>query len=395
MRAVPFLDIIFNYVHLLHAHSHVAFQGWIYTVLFLLITKLFLDDNLIKKGKYKLQFGLTLVALLGIMVAFVLQGYALFSILFSSLFQLLNYWFAFRFFKDVKNSEKAKRHSFSLKFIKVGFWMMILSTVGPWVVGILSAKGLNGSEFYDAALYFFLHFQYNGWFTFAILGICFYLLEKYSITFKQKEARLFYILFTLAVIPSYFLSLLGLSFRNYIIAFGYISAILQLISLFYLIKCLRGNLTSLKGQINYWALLLLKIVAFTFVLKIVLQFASVLPIFKQLAFSNHFLIIAYIHLVMIGVISFFLLASLFQLRWITLTSVLSKVGVSMLIVGFVLSELILVLMGLGIPFDKSQLLLIVFSALMVIGIMFILIEQFLKNTPLISTKKQSCLKPQE
>lgn len=386
MRAVPFFDIIFNYVHLLHAHSHVAFQGWIYSALFLLISKLYIDDNIIKEKKYSLYFKLTILTILGIIVSFLFQGYALFSILFSSLFQLLNYWFAFRFFKDVRISQKAKKHAFSLKFIKVGFWMMILSTVGPWVVGILSAKGLNGSEFYDAALYFFLHFQYNGWFTFAILGIFFYLLEKYSIHFKQKEAQLFYILFALAVIPSYFLSLLGMSFRNYIIAFSYISAILQLIGLYYFIKSLIGNLTSFKERINYWTFLLLKIAAFTFMLKIVLQFASVFPVFKQLAFSNHFLIIAYIHLVMIGFISFFLLASLFQLRWITFPSVLSKVGASMLILGFVLSELILVLMGLGILFNNNLLLLLVFSTLMAIGLLLILINQFLKNTSVIPTK---------
>ena len=56
------------------------------------------------------------------MVTFIFQGYALYSILFSSLFQLLNYWFTYRFFKDVKKSEKAINHKFSLQFIKVGMY---------------------------------------------------------------------------------------------------------------------------------------------------------------------------------------------------------------------------------------------------------------------------------
>jgi hypothetical protein len=373
---IPFIDIKFNYIHLLHSHSHIAFQGWVYTVLFLLIVKLFLDDDIIEKGKFKLQFILTLIVLLGIMFAFALQGYAFFSILFSSFFQLLNYWFFYSFYKNIKKSKKAAPHSFSLKFIKIGFWMMLFSTLGPLVVGILSAKGLNGSELYNAALYFFLHFQYNGWFTFAILGIFFFLLEKYNITFKKKEANLFYLLFSIAVIPSYFLSLLGMSFRNYIIVFCYISAIMQLVGLIYLIQSLRGIFVIRKKQINYWGFLLFKVAAFIFVIKITLQLASVLPIYKELAFYNHFIIIAYMHAVMIGFISFFLLASLFQLRWVSIASLSCKIGILSLVLGFLFSELILVLMGLGITFNNSQLFLLVSSVLMAIGILLILTRIF-------------------
>ena len=207
IRFAPFSDLIFNYKHIIHAHSHVAFQGWVYTALFLLITKLYLSEKLIKNGRYHIQFYLTVLTVMGLLISFAIQGYAFFSILLSSLFQALNYWFTYRFLRDVQKSEKAITHSFSLKFIKIGFWMMILSTIGPWVVGILSAKGLSGSEYYHAALYFFLHFQYNGWFMFAILGLFFYFLEKYNISFKQKEAHSFYIFITVSVIPSYSLSL--------------------------------------------------------------------------------------------------------------------------------------------------------------------------------------------
>jgi hypothetical protein len=380
LRMIPFIDIKFNYIHLLHSHSHIAFQGWVYTVLFLLIVKLFLDDDLIAKGKFKLQFVLTLIVLLGIMFAFALQGYAFFSILFSSFFQLLNYWFFYSFLKNIKKSKKATPYSFSLKFIKIGFWMMLFSTIGPLVVGILSAKGLKGSELYNAALYFFLHFQYNGWFTFAILGIFFFLLEKYNFSFKIKEANSFYLLFSLAVIPSYFLSLLGMSMRYYIIIFCYISVSLQIISLIFLVKCLKGNFIYMKEQINYWEYLLFKISAYIFILKIILQFASVLPFFKELAFYNHFIVMAYIHAVMIGFISFFLIASLFQLRWLSLAYLSSKIGVFLLVSGFIVSEIILVLMGMGIIFNNNQLFLFVFSSFIAFGTLLIIIMQFTNNS---------------
>ena len=152
MRIIPFSNLFLNYQNLLHAHSHVAFQGWVYTALFLLISQLYLDKELIKKGKYRIQFLLTILVIIGILSSFLIQGYAFFSILFSSLFQVLNYWFAYRFLKDVSKSEKAKKHTFSLKFIKISFWMLILSTIGPWLVGFLSAKDLGGSEYFNTAL---------------------------------------------------------------------------------------------------------------------------------------------------------------------------------------------------------------------------------------------------
>lgn len=376
MRLAPFSDIFVNYEHLLHAHSHVAFQGWIYTALFLLTTKLYLTEELIFKGKYRLQFTLTLATVLGIMVAFIFQGYALFSILFSSLFQLLNYWFTYRFFKDVKKSEKAKQHQFSLQFIKVGMFMMVLSTLGPWAVGILSAKGFAGSEYFNAALYFFLHFQYNGWFTFAILGLFFWLLEHYKIKIKQKEARLSLTFFTASIIPAYALSIIGMSFRSYFIGIGYLAATLQLIALLYMTIALTPCFKSINHVFNKWSLILLKIVAVSFILKTILQFISVLPFLEELAFGNRFLIIDFIHLIMIGVLSFFILTSFFQLSFLKSDSPIIKLGIIALIIGFIGSELILLGLGFSIPLLRNLGLLLAASTLMAIGVLFILIGQF-------------------
>jgi len=380
MRLAPFSDIFFNYEHLLHAHSHVAFQGWIYTALFLLITKLYLTEDLIKKGKYKLQLILTVATILGIMIAFMVQGYAFLSILLSSLFQILNYWLTFQFFKDVKKSERVKNHQFSLKFIKVGMRLMVLSTFGPWAVGILSAKGFAGSEHFNAALYFFLHFQYNGWFTFAILGLFFWLLEHYKINFKLKEAKLFYVLITAAVIPAYTLSLLGMSFRVYFIAFGYIAATLQIVALYHFIQSLRNCFKPIIKSFNKMVVMLMQLVFIAFILKTILQFASAFPIFQQLAFQNRFLIIDFIHLIMIGFMSFFILAIFLQLSYLKSNSMLTKTGITALITGFIGSEIILLALGLSIPLLANLFALLTTSVLMAIGILSILIGQYFESS---------------
>ncbi|MCU0347908.1 MAG: hypothetical protein MUC59_13290, partial [Saprospiraceae bacterium] len=128
MRLSPFLHLPLAYDHLLHAHSHTAFQGWVYTAMMLLLANLFLSKEQIQTGKYALQFKLTVVVIVGVLVTFAMQGYGLYSIICSTLFQLLNYWFIFRFFKDARQLPD----SISLRWVKTGLWLGLLSSLAPF-----------------------------------------------------------------------------------------------------------------------------------------------------------------------------------------------------------------------------------------------------------------------
>lgn len=379
MRLAPFTALFTEYKHILHSHSHVAFQGWVYIILFLFISKTYIDKSILEKRKYKLILITTIATVIGIMISFLIQGYALFSIAFSSLFQILNYWFVYRFFKDVKKSEKSKKHFLSIRFIKVAMLLMILSTFGPWAVGVLSAKGLAGSEYFHSALYFFFHFQYNGWFTFAILGLFFAWLEKTNIGFDLKAANTFFTLSTFTIIPTYSLSLLGMSFANYFTLIASVSATIQLAAVYYLIKSMRLSYKTVKRLFNPWAYSLLFIAVCCFLFKNILQFASTFSFVKDLAFANKFIIIGYIHLVMIGFISCFLLAMLFQLSWLKI----NKAGLTLLIAGFILSEITLILLGL-IPNEFLMQAIAALSFMMAIGLGLLLIKQFTNSKTALS-----------
>jgi hypothetical protein len=370
MRVAPFTSLFTEYKHILHAHSHVAFQGWVYIILFLLISKTYIDKPILEKRNYKLLLITTIATVIGIMVSFLIQGYALFSIAFSSLFQVVNYWFVYRFFKDVKASEKAKKHFFSIRFIKAAMLLMLFSTLGPWAVGILSAKGLAGSEYFNSALYFFFHFQYNGWFTFAVLGLFFAWLEKINIGFDLKAVNTFFMLSTFTIIPTYSLSLLGMSFANYFTLIATISATIQLVAVYYLIKSMRLSYKTVKRLFNPWVYSLLFVTVCCFLFKNILQFASTFSVVNNLAFGNKFIIIGYIHMVMIGFISCFLLAMLFQLNWLKL----NKTGIILFLAGFILSELNLILLGL-IPSDFLIQTIAFLSFMMAIGLGLILIRR--------------------
>ena len=372
LRSVSFIPFSFKYTNLVHAHSHTAFQGWIYLILVLLLSKTFLTKDQIVKGRYPLQFKLTVFVIVGVLVSFSLQGYGLYSIICSTLFQLLNYWFIFRFFRDIKKTGSTHKNSISIPFIKTGLWLGLLSTLLPFAIGITSAKGLNGTELYSSLVYSFLHLQYNGWFLFVALGLFFNYLDRNSIPYNAKAGTWFYRLFTIIVIPAISLSLLGMEFSSSILPIAYVSSVITGIAFIYFIWALPRTLLSFIAKKSIWFRLFFLGFLASFLTKLILQCLSVFPFFKGYAFFNKPIIIAYLHLSLIGSISFLFLALLIDKKWLTLNG-LVKIGSALLILGFVSTELLLVIQGFGV--FHNQILLIIGSAAMALGLLMLVISR--------------------
>ena len=368
LRATHLVSIPLEYRHLIHAHSHVAFQGWVYTLLILLCCKLFLSPEQIAKGQFELQYKLTLAVIAGVLISFSMQGYGLYSIIFSSLFQVLNYWFVFAFFREL--NANCVQHTYSVRFVKTGFWLGLLSTLAPWAIGILAAKGLAGGEAYNSAIYFFLHFQYNGWFLFVLIGLVLKQMEVKKIAMADKLTSRFLLSLTLATLFGYSLSLLGMSFREIVIVPAIIASALSIMALWYFIKIFFSVGRSYLIDKPFITKLLLYTAFVAFVSKIILQLASIVPYFKDYAFGNRFVIVAYLHLCLIALISFALLGLLLNLKWIK-KNVFSKVGVLLLWLGFVGSEIFLVAGGLGIFYFPT--ILLICSTGMAAGVLCLLI----------------------
>lgn len=373
MRLAPFSELFTAYKNILHSHSHVAFQGWVYISIVLLSIHFFLNENAIKKKKYKLQLIITLVTIIGIFISFIIEGYAFFSILFSSIFQFLNYWFVYRFFKDCNQSK-----SVASMFIKTALILLVISTIGPWSVALISSKGLAGSEYFNSALYFFLHFQYNGFFTFSLFAFFYKWLETNHLIYNTKTAKYFYKLSAISIIPAYGMSLLGMSFGSYFFLISIIAGLVQLIAVYFFYKSFSSNITEIKKKINKLLFFLLTLVFGAFIIKNILQFFSCLPNIKDLIFLNKAFIIGYIHLVMLGFISMFLIFMFFKQKWIIYDKKFVKTGLLLVIIGFVVSELAIILSGLSsIAFINE--IIFVSSTLMPFGICFILCSQFISQ----------------
>ncbi|MCU0355278.1 MAG: hypothetical protein MUD08_16310, partial [Cytophagales bacterium] len=82
----------FNYRFWLHAHSHVMLLGWLFNALFANLLAAFVPPD--RQPRYRTLFWVLQAAVLGMLLTFPVQGYAAFSIAFSTLHMVAAYVFA-------------------------------------------------------------------------------------------------------------------------------------------------------------------------------------------------------------------------------------------------------------------------------------------------------------
>ncbi len=351
--SLPFVD----QKHLLQAHSHFAFSGWISHALMALMVS-FLSEKGLEKAfkKYHWLLVLNLVSAYGMLLCFPFQGYGLFSITFSTLSILTAYLFTLFFWKDLNRNKITETAGL---WFKAALFFNALSSLGAFALSFMMANKIIHQNWYLAAIYFFLHFQYNGWFFFACGGLWFAKLRKMNLYFTNE--KLIFALFAFACIPTYFLCVLWLKMNLVVYLIIVLSAILQVIALYLLVKEIKRNIphvksTSLKIGSNLFAL---SLVAFT--IKIVLQLLSTIPALNQLAYGFRPIVIGYLHLVLLGFITLFILAYATGIHVIQYNSRMVN-GAIIFASGIIINEILLLFQGtaamelISIPFNNEMLL---------------------------------------
>lgn len=189
-----------------------------------LMVKYLFDKTLTNQFlKYRWILWAKLLAAYDMLFTFSFEGYALASIIFSTATIFAGYAFALRFWKDLN---KISKPSVEKSFFKAALFFNVLSSIGPFTLAYMMATKSTFQNLYAAATYFFLHFQYNGWFLFVCIGLPAYRLSIYGIS--QKKLRLAYYLFASACIPAYFLSALWIPMPLWIYILVALAGIAQL-----------------------------------------------------------------------------------------------------------------------------------------------------------------------
>lgn len=365
----------FNYRFLTHAHSHVAMLGWVYLMLFTLIVHYFIPD---KKPVLNRLFWLTEFAVVGMMVSFPLQGYAAVSITFSTLHIFCSYYFVYLIWKHQKIENTASRY-----LLKTSLVFMLLSTVGVWCLGPAVSMLGNTSAFYQIAIQFFLHFQFNGWFLIVVIALFFHQIQLID----SKQFRLFFKLLivstilTLALPVNWFAPHIALYWMN---GAGVISQFVALILFLKLIK------SKIKAPIKL-TIYMYRFAIFCYVLKTSLQLVTLIPEVSDVAYQHRNFVIGFIHLTMLGVITGFLFLFILQSKLVTHTKLL-QFGVYSFVTGFLLTEMLLLIQGCMFYFETGfmpnyYLLLFLFSVLLPLGIVLIILNILQHKTHEYKTKK--------
>ena len=373
LRLQRIIAIPLNYSNILQAHSHVTFLGWGFLAVISIITYVYFSKNQ-TNSLYKYPFWIMTMSLIGMLISFPIQGYKLFSIILLTIFLLTSYIYLWQLFKAIR-----KQNSYSVRFIKTGIIYYYLSSLAIWAIAIISVK-IGKNDLYHNAIYFYLHFLYNGFFVFSLFGLFLRYFENKNIILPKKVLHPFYVLTNIACIPAYALSLLWNNMPDYVVIIGFFAAILQLVSLFYLrniIKILKSVIQEMSSLLK----IILALVLGAYYSKILLQFMSAFPIisYKAVLYKPYFLI-GYIHLFTLGFMSLFL----FLLYAMFTKKRLHKSGMYLFITGILLSEVLLFFQGGMLLFQEKTIpnfekIMWMVSFLMPLGLMLLLFHEIKLN----------------
>lgn len=338
---LPFL----NYKHLLNAHSHLAFSGWVgLALLSFFVYDVLPEDAGSKKFYQGILWGVELSSV-GMAISFPFLGYAGLSIVFSTLYILVCYVFAWRFYRDVGKAKVQK----SVRWLSVGaVFYLILSSIGPFSLAYLMAVKSADALLHRDALYTFLHLQYNGFFTLGIFALYFQWLIQKGIVITKAMYWFVRLLIT-SVIPSLFLSLLwhNLPVLYILAAIGCGLVFLTLIFSSPVFRAAgQGQLFQYAQANIFWVASFM-----SFLIKMVLMMGTLYRPLGNAVYGARPVIIGFLHLVFLGFVSFFILSRAIEDRLFTMGNKLIAYPVSVFALGILANEILLMLQGLEVLFQ--------------------------------------------
>ncbi|MBP6431275.1 MAG: hypothetical protein KA319_05870 [Ferruginibacter sp.] len=364
--SLPFID----QKHLLHGHSHFAFAGWITQALMIFLVDYLAkqknDAALLKKYDWLLKANLfTAYAML---ITFPIEGYGLFSIIASTLSIIVGYIFAVVFWKDLN---RLNTKNISHLWFKAALALNAFSSLGAFALAFMMVKKVVHQNWYLASEYFYLHFQYNGWFFFACMGL---LMAKFPAAVLQKKLHTIFILFVLAVVPAYFLSALWMNIPTWVYVLVILAAIMQVWGWALTINIVKNELVHFKESLTVVGRWILILSGIALSIKFLLQLGSTIPSLSTLAFGFRPIVIGYLHLVLLGVITLFLLGNMFANKIIA-SNKNTIISVTLFSIGVIINEFFLMAQGVAalyytnLPYINEALLvtaLVMFCSMLIL-----------------------------
>lgn len=362
---------IVNQKHLLHAHSHFAFTGWVTQILMvLLVARLYAENNNAFKKYAPYLYG-NLIAAYGMLFTFPVQGYGAYSITFSTLTVFVSYAFAVVYWRDLN---RVKQKSLGDPWFKAALFFSVISSFGAFALAAMMVTKTAHPDRYLAASYFYLHFQYNGWFFFTCTGLLFH--RAYTWGLQILRNKTIFWLFAISCVPAYFLSALWLHLPVWVYLLVIVAVCCQLSAFVLIIKALKQHFEKLKQLLTPLGKWVIGLSAMALTIKLTLQAVSTIPGLSKLAFGFRSIVIGYLHLVLLGVTTLFILGYVVVNNYMRINRA-TVAGIIVFIVGIFLNEFILLIQGTGaisytsVPYTNELLLfaaIVLFTGALIINL---------------------------
>lgn len=381
---VSFLGVIMRYKiafyfpfleqkHLQEAHSHFAFYGWITNAIYLFIYKI-LKQTISKKKltSFYNTIIINLFASYGMLFSFLYSGYYWLSIVFSTVALFCSFYFLFIFYKNYKNLETLSR----IWFLG-GLLFAVFSSLGVFNLSFIKINHHISQDLYLASTYFYLHFQYNGFFIFSCIGLLINMLENIGAKLNSSEIYLTFWLLFFSCFLGFGLSVLWLELPIWLYSMIVLSSLVQILANVKILFWVRKNWMLILEKFTPLERFILIFVGVAFFAKVLLQLASTIPAISQFAFGFRNIVIAYLHLVLLMCITGFLILKLLILKIFRLKKKF-VLGIKLFLLGVFLNELVLGINGIlsikYISLPYSQYILFGISILIMLSLLIILMN---------------------
>lgn len=364
--SLPWLD----QKHLQDAHSHFAFYGWITTAIYILLTD-YLRKTMpnVAMKKYRALIIVNVVSAFAMLATFIYGGYFWASIAASTAALLCSFVFAGVFYRDTAGLRDTSKIWF-----RSALFFAVISSFGVFNLAYMKMTGTVSQSMYLASEYYFLHFQYNGFFIFSCIGLLLFSMKEAGAVLTKKENNILFFLMFFGCLVGFGLSVLWMEMPAWVFALIIITTVGQTIGAVMLYKYVRKHWTNLVVKWSPMHRFVLMYAGFAFAVKTLLQLGSNVPAISQFAFGFRNVVIAYLHLVLLMCIATFLVNQILATNRFKVTSAVLT-GLKLLLLGIFLNELILGLMGVlsieyvAVPYANHGLLAV--SVLMLVALIII------------------------
>ena len=365
LRLAPFLDISFNQYDLRQAHSHLAFLGWVFSALIWLVNKYVVTD-LFSSKTFRIWFWVEFTISNLLFVSFLVFGYSKVPITLLSVHTLIAYWGIVKIFK------KSSSISFELKLpLRIGLIGFLISSLGPILIPLIKKGIILEGQSINIGINFYLHFHYNAWFIFTLISILISFLKSKELLVIGKRFKLGLYLMFATLFISYFDSLYWIKFPEFTEYIFFISSIIQLLGFYMVIVPLMKNLMLTEGVLIKSTKVVLILILIIWESKYLFEFMVNLPNQPWFDVGNHFLQIAYLHWIFLGIVTPFIILLFQDLKLLSNT----KVYNIFFWAGWIGTELSLIGLGIGIILPDVMMWIAVYSGLMFVAFTSLLIQR--------------------